>query len=68
MPHTETPGTEAVPATRMRWWTELPLILLVYACYSADGSSSAATSPTRSTTAWRCCAWKRRCTSTPNTR
>ncbi|MCI3154078.1 MULTISPECIES: phosphatase PAP2 family protein [Streptomyces] len=35
MPHAETPGTEAVPATRMRWWTELPLILLVYACYSA---------------------------------
>ncbi|KES07072.1 membrane protein [Streptomyces toyocaensis] len=35
MPHTETPGTEAVPATRLRWWTELPLILLVYACYSA---------------------------------
>ncbi|MFI8092616.1 phosphatase PAP2 family protein [Streptomyces sp. NPDC086080] len=35
MPHTETPGTEAGPATRLRWWTELPLILLVYACYSA---------------------------------
>ncbi|MFI2374194.1 phosphatase PAP2 family protein [Streptomyces sp. NPDC018964] len=35
MPHTETPGTEAAPATRLRWWTELPLILLVYACYSA---------------------------------
>ncbi|CAL9467798.1 hypothetical protein SUDANB176_02772 [Streptomyces sp. enrichment culture] len=35
MPHTETPGTEAVPATRLRWWSELPLILLVYACYSA---------------------------------
>ncbi|MEU5522245.1 phosphatase PAP2 family protein [Streptomyces sp. NPDC093250] len=35
MPHTETPGTEAVPATRLRWWRELPLILLVYACYSA---------------------------------
>ncbi|MFI8187310.1 phosphatase PAP2 family protein [Streptomyces sp. NPDC085946] len=35
MPHTETPGTEATPATRLRWWTELPLILLVYACYSA---------------------------------
>ncbi|MFI0511938.1 phosphatase PAP2 family protein [Streptomyces sp. WSLK1-5] len=35
MPLTETPGTEAVPRTRLRWWTELPLILLVYACYSA---------------------------------
>ena len=35
MPLTETPGTEAVPETRLRWWTELPLILLVYACYSA---------------------------------
>ncbi|MFE2216486.1 phosphatase PAP2 family protein [Streptomyces canus] len=35
MPLTETPGTEAVPDTRLRWWTELPLILLVYACYSA---------------------------------
>ncbi|MFE2278030.1 phosphatase PAP2 family protein [Streptomyces sp. NPDC059454] len=35
MPHTETPGTEVAPATRLRWWTELPLILLVYACYSA---------------------------------
>jgi hypothetical protein len=35
MPHTETPGTEVSPATRLRWWSELPLILLVYACYSA---------------------------------
>ncbi|MCH5671662.1 phosphatase PAP2 family protein [Streptomyces gilvus] len=37
MPKTETtPGTEAAaPHTRLRWWTELPLILLVYACYSA---------------------------------
>ncbi|HET9379784.1 MAG TPA: phosphatase PAP2 family protein [Streptomyces sp.] len=35
MPHTETPGSEAVPATRLRWWSELPLILLVYACYTA---------------------------------
>lgn len=35
MPHTETPGTEAAPAVRPRWWTELPLIVLVYACYSA---------------------------------
>ncbi|MFJ8277675.1 phosphatase PAP2 family protein [Streptomyces griseoviridis] len=34
MPSTEIPGTEA-PRTRLRWWTELPLILLVYACYSA---------------------------------
>jgi hypothetical protein len=35
MPHTETPGTGAFPRTRPRWWTELPLIVLVYACYSA---------------------------------
>ncbi|GAA3233161.1 phosphatase PAP2 family protein [Streptomyces sp. XM83C] len=34
MPHTDTPGIEA-PRTRLRWWTELPLIVLVYACYSA---------------------------------
>ncbi|MFI1754320.1 phosphatase PAP2 family protein [Streptomyces sp. NPDC020571] len=35
MRHTETPGTEAAPHPRLRWWTELPLIVLVYACYSA---------------------------------
>ncbi|MFF3844676.1 phosphatase PAP2 family protein [Streptomyces sp. NPDC002328] len=35
MPQTETQGTEAHPRTRLRWWTELPLILLVYACYTA---------------------------------
>jgi hypothetical protein len=35
MPQTETPGIEAAPRTRLRWWTELPLILLVYACYTA---------------------------------
>jgi hypothetical protein len=35
MPQTETPGTEVVPRTRLRWWTELPLILLVYGCYEA---------------------------------
>ncbi|GGJ17444.1 inositol phosphorylceramide synthase [Streptomyces brasiliensis] len=35
MPQTETPGTEVSPRTRLRWWTELPLILLVYGCYSA---------------------------------
>jgi hypothetical protein len=35
MPQTETLGTEVVPRTRLRWWTELPLILLVYGCYSA---------------------------------
>ncbi|MET8948009.1 phosphatase PAP2 family protein [Streptomyces sp. NPDC004542] len=36
MPQTETPGTDEVsPRTRLRWWTELPLILLVYGCYSA---------------------------------
>ncbi|KOV59221.1 phosphatase PAP2 family protein [Streptomyces sp. MMG1121] len=35
MPQTETPGTEVAARTRLRWWTELPLILLVYGCYSA---------------------------------
>ncbi|MFG2632884.1 phosphatase PAP2 family protein [Streptomyces sp. NPDC048362] len=35
MPQTEIPGTEVAPRTRLRWWTELPLILLVYGCYSA---------------------------------
>ncbi|MEV5172026.1 phosphatase PAP2 family protein [Streptomyces flaveolus] len=35
MPQTETPGTEVAPRPRLRWWTELPLILLVYGCYSA---------------------------------
>ncbi|MFI5685778.1 phosphatase PAP2 family protein [Streptomyces sp. NPDC051636] len=36
MPQTETPGTEVSPrTTQLRWWTELPLILLVYGCYSA---------------------------------
>ncbi|MGW7543473.1 phosphatase PAP2 family protein [Streptomyces sp. NPDC054770] len=35
MPQTEKPGTEVAARTRLRWWTELPLILLVYACYSA---------------------------------
>ncbi|MFG2135174.1 phosphatase PAP2 family protein [Streptomyces sp. NPDC048751] len=35
MPQTETPGIEAASRTRLRWFTELPLIMLVYACYSA---------------------------------
>ncbi|MER6030334.1 phosphatase PAP2 family protein [Streptomyces sp. NPDC001851] len=35
MPQTETPGTEVTPRPRLRWWTELPLILLVYGCYTA---------------------------------
>ncbi|MFF4490818.1 phosphatase PAP2 family protein [Streptomyces sp. NPDC001544] len=35
MPQTETPGTEVSPRTRLRWWTEVPLILLVYCCYTA---------------------------------
>ncbi|MFI7338362.1 phosphatase PAP2 family protein [Streptomyces sp. NPDC050085] len=26
---------EAIPRTRLRWWTELPLIILVYGAYSA---------------------------------
>ncbi|MBT2412026.1 phosphatase PAP2 family protein [Streptomyces sp. ISL-12] len=35
MPRADAPGTEAASRVRPRWWTELPLILLVYACYSA---------------------------------
>ncbi|MFE2061670.1 phosphatase PAP2 family protein [Streptomyces sp. NPDC059467] len=35
MPQTEKPGTEVTSGTRLRWWTELPLILLVYGCYLA---------------------------------
>ncbi|MEU2337593.1 phosphatase PAP2 family protein [Streptomyces sp. NPDC006654] len=35
MPQTEKPGTEVAVRTRLRWWTELPLILLVYGCYTA---------------------------------
>ncbi|MER5857700.1 MULTISPECIES: phosphatase PAP2 family protein [Streptomyces] len=35
MARTETPGTEVGQPARSRWWTELPLILLVYGCYSA---------------------------------
>ncbi|OIJ88091.1 phosphatase PAP2 family protein [Streptomyces colonosanans] len=35
MPQAETPGTTVSPPTSLRWWTELPLIVLVYASYSA---------------------------------
>ena len=35
MPQTDTARVEAPPRARLRWWTELPLILLVYASYSA---------------------------------
>ncbi|GAA0906787.1 phosphatase PAP2 family protein [Streptomyces thermoalcalitolerans] len=39
MPQTEAsapaPRTEAPSDSRPRWWTELPLVLLVYGCYSA---------------------------------
>ncbi|MFJ9180324.1 phosphatase PAP2 family protein [Streptomyces sp. NPDC102360] len=31
----EAPRTEAIPGAGLRWWTELPLILLVYGAYSA---------------------------------
>ncbi|WP_221352658.1 phosphatase PAP2 family protein [Streptomyces beigongshangae] len=34
MLRTDAPVTEAAPRTRLRWWTELPLILLVYGAYS----------------------------------
>ncbi|MGY0024229.1 phosphatase PAP2 family protein [Streptomyces sp. cg35] len=29
------PRTEAIPGARLRWWTELPLLVLVYGAYSA---------------------------------
>ncbi|MFJ5773544.1 phosphatase PAP2 family protein [Streptomyces sp. NPDC093094] len=35
MPQSERLRGETAPPHRLRWWTELPLILLVYACYSA---------------------------------
>ncbi|GGZ23000.1 phosphatase PAP2 family protein [Streptomyces poonensis] len=35
MPQTETPRTGTASHTRLRWWTELPLVLVVYALYSA---------------------------------
>ncbi|MFF3496705.1 phosphatase PAP2 family protein [Streptomyces sp. NPDC002795] len=31
----EAPRTEATPGAGLRWWTELPLVLLVYGAYSA---------------------------------
>ena len=62
MPQTATPGTEAAPGTRLRWWTELPLILLVYACYSAGRLLAPRRCVRRpSTTAWRSCASRRPC-------
>ncbi|MFI9645969.1 phosphatase PAP2 family protein [Streptomyces sp. NPDC052040] len=35
MPQAETPGTGTPRSARLRWWTELPLIMVVYAAYSA---------------------------------
>ncbi|MGW7076452.1 phosphatase PAP2 family protein [Streptomyces sp. NPDC054866] len=35
MPQTHAPGTGGIGGLRLRWWTELPLIVLVYAAYSA---------------------------------
>lgn len=35
MPQTDTPGTGGISGLRLRWWTELPLIVLVYFAYSA---------------------------------
>nr|WP_107117757.1 phosphatase PAP2 family protein [Streptomyces sp. NRRL S-1521] len=35
LPKTEAPGTGGPSGQRLRWWTELPLIVLVYAAYSA---------------------------------
>ncbi|MFH8606525.1 phosphatase PAP2 family protein [Streptomyces sp. NPDC018029] len=35
MPKTDVPGITGISGPRLRWWTELPLIVLVYAAYSA---------------------------------
>ncbi|QEU94193.1 phosphatase PAP2 family protein [Streptomyces kanamyceticus] len=35
MPKIDAPGAEGIPEHRLRWYTELPLIVLVYALYSA---------------------------------
>ncbi|MEV0319024.1 phosphatase PAP2 family protein [Streptomyces sp. NPDC050658] len=35
MPQTDAPGIEGNSGHRLRWWTELPLIALIYAAYSA---------------------------------
>ncbi|MFJ2773431.1 phosphatase PAP2 family protein [Streptomyces sp. NPDC087300] len=35
MPKTDAPGTGGISEHRLRWYTELPLIVLVYAAYSA---------------------------------
>ncbi|MFF8655739.1 phosphatase PAP2 family protein [Streptomyces huasconensis] len=35
MPMKDVPGTGRIIGHRLRWWTELPLIVLVYAAYSA---------------------------------
>ncbi|GAA2256051.1 inositol phosphorylceramide synthase [Streptomyces ruber] len=35
MPQTDTARTGTASPTRLRWWSELPLILVVYALYSA---------------------------------
>lgn len=35
MPQAETPGIGVGPPPRLLWWTELPLILVVYASYTA---------------------------------
>ncbi|MGW0824133.1 phosphatase PAP2 family protein [Streptomyces sp. NPDC002845] len=47
MPPTDAQDSEVAPRARLRWWTELPLILLVYGAYSAGrllvrGNESAA--------------------------
>ncbi|GHH83035.1 inositol phosphorylceramide synthase [Streptomyces sulfonofaciens] len=35
MPQTDAPANGATESSRLRWWTELPLIIAVYATYSA---------------------------------
>ncbi|GHJ37317.1 phosphatase PAP2 family protein [Streptomyces sp. TS71-3] len=49
MPQTDAPVTGATVSFRLRWWTELPLILAVYATYSAGRllARSGAAVPTR---------------------
>ncbi|MGW6271953.1 MULTISPECIES: phosphatase PAP2 family protein [unclassified Streptomyces] len=35
MPQIDAPGNGGIRGLRLRWWTELPLLVLVYAAYSA---------------------------------
>lgn len=67
MSQTEAPSTAAT-GDRLRWWTELPLIVMVYAAYSAGLPWCAGTRRAPSTTASRYSGPRRHSISTWNTR